>query len=420
MSKIHGWNSIREARNAITSWSSDQGFDDVDYSTVELLAIIAGQTREQFTQSHTVLPFRRFLTESRDEFHGSASQRSLLTCLGMAEIRSHACFCDHCVAEDIEFHGTSYWRRGHQLPGIYWCSKHGKPLSFTTVRNPFASAPGDYLQTSQSFDPAWVTSIKSNDVIKRYVAIAHELLEVRKPIKNKVFLYEISKRCRDIGLTFENGIQSSDLRTYINGKVERQWQEELRYRKTPLVKVRSRRNNGFETSSVVLVMAALFESSDQALNRLLYSNPIKEGKIGVPEATLRSMYQLTHGNHVTMANTLGVNRYQVMRWLKPLGLPPVGTNDHAKMLLVLKQLVCGEGSLSKACEEHGLQLPYMRSRLEVALQPLMDMLAMFSATPVEKEGRWPEDQRSNERIQSIKSTLKGIDHPNQTSVEASS
>ena len=418
LSKIHGWNSIREARHAINSWSSDQGVDATEFSDIELFATLAGQTGEQFTQSHTMLPFRRFLTEKRDVPHGIASQRSLLSCLGMAEIRLHACFCDQCIMEDIEFHGTSYWRRSHQLPGIYWCTKHGKPLTFAKVGNPFTYAPSEHLQTSQSFDRAWVTSIKSNDVIKRYAAIAHEILDVRKPIKIKVFRYEIGERCRELGLNFEDGIQSSDLRSYINERVDCEWQDKLHYRKMPRVNVHSRRNHGFETSSVVLVMATLFESSDQALNKLLFSNPSKEDKFAVPEATLRSMYQLAQGNHVTMANILGVNRHQMMRWLKPLGLPPIGTNDHAKMLLVLKQLVRGEVSLSKACEEHGLQLPFMRSRLEVAIQPLMDHLAMFSAKPMEKDGRWPKDQRAAERIQSIKLTLGGNDLSHQALTEA--
>lgn len=42
--------------------------------------------------------------------------------------RPGAWLCTACVEEDLEFWGFSYWRRRHQIPGLYHCDKHTVPL----------------------------------------------------------------------------------------------------------------------------------------------------------------------------------------------------------------------------------------------------------------------------------------------------
>ncbi|NTV94161.1 MAG: hypothetical protein HGA75_01945 [Thiobacillus sp.] len=36
--------------------------------------------------------------------------------------------CPLCVADDISLHGWAYWRRDHQLPGVWLCTQHQVPL----------------------------------------------------------------------------------------------------------------------------------------------------------------------------------------------------------------------------------------------------------------------------------------------------
>lgn len=42
--------------------------------------------------------------------------------------------CSQCNEEDIRDHGTAYWHRRHQLPGVWACPRHGRPLRYSTYR----------------------------------------------------------------------------------------------------------------------------------------------------------------------------------------------------------------------------------------------------------------------------------------------
>ncbi len=37
-------------------------------------------------------------------------------------------WCSHCAVEDMEKHGITYYRRDHQVVGVYQCAKHGTNL----------------------------------------------------------------------------------------------------------------------------------------------------------------------------------------------------------------------------------------------------------------------------------------------------
>lgn len=38
--------------------------------------------------------------------------------------------CEHCIKEDMERYGISYWHAEHQYPSVFTCFKHLKPLLF--------------------------------------------------------------------------------------------------------------------------------------------------------------------------------------------------------------------------------------------------------------------------------------------------
>lgn len=43
-------------------------------------------------------------------------------------------FCPKCLKEDIEVLGESYWRRSHQIPGVFFCIKHECKLLESTIQ----------------------------------------------------------------------------------------------------------------------------------------------------------------------------------------------------------------------------------------------------------------------------------------------
>lgn len=42
--------------------------------------------------------------------------------------------CSSCISEDVNLYGWAYWRRSHQLPGVWLCPKHYEPLKVSPVK----------------------------------------------------------------------------------------------------------------------------------------------------------------------------------------------------------------------------------------------------------------------------------------------
>ncbi len=57
--------------------------------------------------------------------------------------------CESCVEQDLREFGYSFWRRSHQLPGVYFCSDHGRALLCFEGREAFRSAPDEVLCYSE-------------------------------------------------------------------------------------------------------------------------------------------------------------------------------------------------------------------------------------------------------------------------------
>jgi hypothetical protein len=59
--------------------------------------------------------------------------------------RPGAWLCTACVEEDLEFWGFSYWRRRHQIPGLYHCDKHTVPLGVVYEEKTLSRPPHHWL-----------------------------------------------------------------------------------------------------------------------------------------------------------------------------------------------------------------------------------------------------------------------------------
>lgn len=90
-------------------------------SVVDLLAKMSGTSAEGIIAAHTLERWRKVVT--RPERVGARGHAQLISLM-----RPGAVCCPKCVEEDLEFHGTSYWRRSHQLLGAISCEKHEQPL----------------------------------------------------------------------------------------------------------------------------------------------------------------------------------------------------------------------------------------------------------------------------------------------------
>ena len=102
-----------------------------------------GHTADAIIRRHTTLPYYlRFVAPARaadaDARLRSGSSTGVNDLLGLrastVPTPTHMHFCPSCAADDVAAHGETYWRRAHQLPGVWLCSLHGVPLWRSGVR----------------------------------------------------------------------------------------------------------------------------------------------------------------------------------------------------------------------------------------------------------------------------------------------
>ncbi|SDI39201.1 TniQ protein [Paraburkholderia steynii] len=111
-----------------------------------------GLSALQIAQRHTLLPyFLAYMTDERQTAAYEAIAGGGKPAPSML-VRAHACalaspctlmFCHQCATEDVLNGRRPYLRRSHQLPGVFFCQKHGRLLRSLpdTPDRPTSSVP---------------------------------------------------------------------------------------------------------------------------------------------------------------------------------------------------------------------------------------------------------------------------------------
>lgn len=99
----------------------------------------AGQVIRDRTLLHFYLPFkpsdmaRRAVAAMRGGGIGHLKYQLGLLTGGMGAAHPLKS-CPECTRRDLDNHGWAYWRRGHQLPGVWLCPSHGMPLRVSNLK----------------------------------------------------------------------------------------------------------------------------------------------------------------------------------------------------------------------------------------------------------------------------------------------
>lgn len=337
------WNGVNRKElfyQMVTDWSGSVNKSRFEAPKIELLAKMANLDVPQFAQRHTTLPLRRGIVEIVSDVHGSQTERSLLWSSGIRLARDGAYFCKDCVHEDQWFHGHSYWRREHQIPGLLWCPKHLKPLNYVEDTTAFFSSPAEYADQSKAFPDELVSMALENMYIRRYLEICSGIMERDTPLIGRqvsgVLISRASKlgyrtaRAKEIQRLLSDAVISAFGRSWLAGVLPSLSGKPVGVFHRSFDNVLSWDKLTCKVYAYILACSVLFESSDSALNAITNRASRKPTHRATPEAKMIETYISMHGNYLMTSEALLMKHNHVVSRLRAMNLPnilePVATN----------------------------------------------------------------------------------------------
>jgi hypothetical protein len=384
----NGWGDRKQAIQRLLEWSGNCGSSLRDVSAVELLARVSGLETSVFVRNHTALPLRRAVTSySPETKHGSENHIALLWTMALRETRPNAYFCEQCLHEDITSYGSAYWRREHQLPGMFCCSKHGAALSFVDSRKAFQAVPTDFLNRRATVSQPWLASLKGNDAIQRFHAICADLLARFSPLREASVSKIARARACELGLHVGRGVVRHQLLSdVIKQRFDAAWLDSV----IPGLRARPAgeywhavdaaflgKQAGVASTVYALAFSVLYEFADEAINSMVGSIPTaleertaQSSSQGVSDESLGRAYIAARGQHLAVAGRLKISRGKAKWRLEKLGLPSLNCGQPEQLHQTIAMLLKEDKPLSQACRENGLSQQAVAGILQRALTPL--------------------------------------------------
>lgn len=175
-------------------------------SKTELLAASAGVPMEFFVRHHTLLPLRRGVVLRQSEVpHGTAMHLRLATGALGALLNNGGRFCVDCVKADQRGFGRSYWRRQHQLPGLYWCPNHRTGLHQAIGDTVFEQCPAAHIGTAEEYDFEWVKTLWADPAIQNYFGVVEMFLDSPTPCAPAIAREALRLRAKPLGYQIHPG-----------------------------------------------------------------------------------------------------------------------------------------------------------------------------------------------------------------------
>lgn len=369
--RLNGLDSPKALDELARRWADCPETSCREVSRLELLSRIAGLSTRDFVMRHTTLPLRRGITSYLPYLpHGSEEGRDMLWSTGMRLARTGAYFCEHCAREDVQFHGRSYWRRAHQIPGLLWCQKHLIPLSFTDDRAAFLRAPSSLIGKCQEVDAGWCEKVMANETIARFLAVCDGLMDHPQPFS----VAQASEVLREAWMANLGPQASQDEKPsqlFSDLLIERCGRDWLALvlpdlankadgaRLTKIDSIFFTKTSATSAMAYALACAALFQSAEEALNALGTPNPLADRprtrkRIDLDSDTLFAAYIEARGSHAQVAEKLGFLLGTIACRLVAAGLPNMVETPSKSTVKALSAFLIERHSLQSSAKAGGI------------------------------------------------------------------
>lgn len=379
--RVNGKSTEKDTVTLMSVWAGAADKHQFELPCLELLSKVAGTDVPTFVRQHSTLPLRRSITAFLPSVpHGSEEYPSILWKSGMHHARAGAYFCAECANDDQNFHGQSYWRREHQVPGIFWCSKHAKPLMCAEDEAAFLQPPAQQLQCSKPIDEAWIKQLLNNKAVQRYSEICSGLLETKMPVKIRHVSVMLKKQARLLGLQTQ-GVEGNSplLSDALIAEFGREWlsmvMPELSNKPEGIIlhnvdTVIFAKRSAASTIAYILALAALYDSADAALNAIqlrpvTLTKPLQPS-IKFTRDELINTYIHGSGDYSTIASVLPVSKLSISTQLKAVGLPNLIQNSKRNIFKAVLAFYVEKKPLQASAEKGNISVAAMEELIRNA------------------------------------------------------
>jgi hypothetical protein len=337
--------------------------DDPDF--IQCASAALDVDRKELILGHTLTPFFDSLDKLKPNKPGRPGQH-LRTYQKRAPLRidgDQALFCPQCAAEDVAFWGFSYWRRGHQLPGVLCCSTHAMPLVVAGNRKCFDRCP-DYFVSEQAQQCVQPEDDTAKAILLRYARIAEEILDSALTIDSAMASFLLGTQAKAASLRISRPGVRKTLSTHLMDLLPRTWLESTFPRVTwqrdkyisTIDGVCIPNATRYTASTLCLLTAVFYDDTDQAITDLMSSAKCeREPYLGFEfwaSLDVFNLYCENDGVFSRMADAIGVSSSAVSVGLLNQGMPGLGGKS-VSMKTALRAFFAGE-SIEASCQSTGV------------------------------------------------------------------
>lgn len=296
---------------------------------------------------------------------------------------SQARLCRDCVAEDLSYHGISYWRRSHQLHGVTWCTKHQRPLSEVNRQDAFIRSPRVALCEAVDLPARDVDLAIESGVVKRYASILEGLLEnARAPVHSACAAHLIRSRAAAEGLKVMPWGEARYLSDAAMQQVPRRWLEthfSASHSKRPrefapwIDQAGHARTKPVGATTFALALAILWSNPDDALAAFLGANQSARDSVRPrPKSVefsglaMRDLWLRHEGRHLRIAQELGICQKLVRTKFTEAGLVAVGHTEFERIEAARERFVRGQ-SIVAASRAEGVEVEVVEALIRARI-----------------------------------------------------
>lgn len=408
--RVNGVSTEREMDTLLANRAGLSGRGRGEYSRIEILSRAAHIALEDFVRDHTTLPLRRAITSYQPDLeHGCQANARILWYSGMRVTRPGAYFCPECVNEDLQFHGRAYWRRDHQIPGMFWCSKHLTCLCYRDEESAFRSVPSEFVENCHTVPEAWL-ALQSSPAVESFLTISSALMQRRSPFAVKLVAEVLRQRALAAGFqTYPGKVRAPLLSDAVVAAFGKKWLSAVMPTLAnkpagevlhPMDGVLFLQTSASSATAYILALAVLFDTPEQALNALirpempqLCRRPRPASPI-VDSQTLRSAYIQSRGSYRGVATLLDLPASTVTKRLGKLALPNISGKRGSSLARAALMFLKDGRSLSESAASASIDPEILEELLRVIGTGFMDLLEDIAR--VDSDG-----ERKNRRLRRL-------------------